>query len=92
MAEFYYKSWDGTQPSNRKRPTTISPSNFKCPVSGKEFFISDWKSKMENGQMAYYERRSGWYPLVNPENGTLLAKIEPKEVHITSVKTDTASR
>jgi hypothetical protein len=70
----------------------IDEMNFKCSETGKEFRIANWKSKIENGKPAYYESRHGWYPLKNPENGALLEKIEPAQINMTSVKTDTASR
>lgn len=69
---------------------TTGVENFKCPATGKLFSISNWKSKIVNGELAYFERQPGWIPLINKENGMKLVKIEPEEIHMTSVQTDTA--
>lgn len=64
--------------------------NFKCRETGTEFRISNWKSKIENGVPKYYERRPGWHPLVNPNTGALLEKIDPPKINMTSIHTETA--
>jgi hypothetical protein len=69
---------------------TTYMNNFKCVETGKEFYIANWKSKIENGSPCYYERSPGWNPLRNPENGALLEKIEPAELNMTTVHTETA--
>lgn len=64
-------------------------SNFKCSKTGKTFHITHWKSKIVNGTPKYYERKPGWYELVNPENGAILEKIDPPTINMTSIHTDT---
>ena len=65
-------------------------NNFKCPKTNKQFFISNFRGKIVDGQMRYYD--SKWNELTNPDNGEVLVRIEPDKINLTQVKTDTALR
>ena len=54
-----------------------SEPNFKCPETGKEFYINEYKTTFSNGGKVYKDK---WNKvLVNPDNGVPLVDI-PKEV------------
>lgn len=77
-----------------KKIYSMNIPNFICPVTGKEFFIDTWKSKInsQTKQIEYFQTGNGWRTLVNPENGVPLVKSEEAQIQMTSVKTETASR
>lgn len=52
----------------------LSSNNFKCPETGKEFFISNYSTSFKGTDKSYFDK---WKkPLVNPENDVLLIPIE----------------
>lgn len=65
-------------------------NNFKCAITNKQFFIPNFRSKVVDGQMRYYD--VNWNQLVNPQNGEPLVRIQPDKINLTQVKTDTALR
>jgi len=51
-----------------------SSNNFKCPETGKEFFVSQYSTKFEGSETIYLDK---WKkPLINLENKALLVPIK----------------
>ena len=48
--------------------------NFKCPKTGKEFFISEVRSKSKDGEQIFNDKYGK--QLINPENNEPLVRIE----------------
>lgn len=51
-----------------------SEANFRCPETGKEFFIPQYKTKFPNGEKTYTDTEGD--PLINPDNKMELVPIE----------------
>lgn len=49
-------------------------NNFKCPKTGKEFFIPNYRTLIHNGNSVYKDKYGKF--LTNPENGEKLTPIE----------------
>lgn len=47
--------------------------NFKCPKTGKEFWITEYTMRFTNQDKVYVDKYGS--PLTNPENGELLIDI-----------------
>jgi len=68
--------------------------NFICPITNELFYVESWKAKLNSKtkQIEYFQTGPGWKVLTNPKNGAALIKSDEAQIHMTSVKTETASR
>jgi hypothetical protein len=64
--------------------------NFYSPSTGKQYQFS-YKSKIVDGVVKYYHIGSGWKELTD-DSGEPVCKIEPKTIHPTAIRTETASK
>lgn len=61
-------------------------NNFECPVTKKQFEISAYKTRVDNGIAKYYKSGPGWEQLLGPA-GQPLVKLHLAEVPLLAVKT-----
>lgn len=67
-------------------------NNFECTVTGKQYNISGFKSKVgPDGTVRYYKSGPGWEEL-RSDDGHPLRRLHSEQVPLLGIKTDTVSK
>lgn len=69
--------------------TALGNENFISKVTGEKFHIPRFRTYIRNGEIRYTDESGN--PLTD-ERGNPLTRIEPREIHITGIQTETANR